>query len=291
METNFSKSTTNYKYECDFCSAKYIQKHAYIKHATLCELVNSSSSNISHMDNTPTTKQLLEVIQNMAKKINKLEENVEKLSKRISFKATKKSILDTLNSRTSNIVPSMTLETFTSFLSKMKYNIIGNGNGEDTMKGANIEQIMCDIFLKGYETLCERNTTSLILPIVCFKEQPNIIYVYKNDMQWSICLPEMFSNLVARLHSCVVIHANKWRDENVKKINGIINTSNDTNALEINNIKTTINTKNMEIYEKLSTRIYSVDIQSIGFVAKVKKQIISEVITLSYCSNLLPETN
>tara|TARA_B100001094_G_scaffold167490_1_gene162046 strand:+ start:2036 stop:2863 length:828 start_codon:yes stop_codon:yes gene_type:complete len=224
----------NITYNCNYCNRKYKIKTCYDKHVNICRLLNndafklkdvseskskSKSKSESHFDfdfdfeerdNTPSKREMWQIILHQTSELKKLKKEIDKLKQRDYYHIKKISVIDYLN---------------TNYKPKINY--------EDWVKNINITQddlnfifeygsikgivlILKNFSLKGTEA--DLDLDSKNIPIISTNHTLGKLYIYSNDC-WNVMNDEQFKNLLQTINKKIFNEFEKWRVECEKNMN------------------------------------------------------------------------
>jgi hypothetical protein len=230
-------------YTCRNCERSYKRKNYYEKHFILCNLnhVNKQEQNIrlQELDDTPCIRSLYEMILELAKKNEILNQKVDKLNNFINTKQKTISIVEWLNNN----------ELYNNQI-----------NFTDMVIDFNVTEIhLQNIFNSNYidginnifEELFNLNNINN-LPIKAFDKNINTFYINNNNT-WSKMTPEQFKKIINIISKKIMTIFMNYQKNNINKLNNeefsIIYTKNVQKVLG-NNLS------NTDILKKLKSKLY-----------------------------------
>lgn len=151
--------------ECQYCSRKYKIKKNFMNHLISCELIHKIQSVDEFQDSIetiPSQREIFQFIKKLALKCSVLEKEVIQLKKNTGIRQ-KREILEILNEKKMN-------ESFTTWYKEIDIS-------EDDMKIA-MEHNLTKAIIHLIKKKLEVPTNDINLPFACFKEKPNIIFLY-----------------------------------------------------------------------------------------------------------------
>ena len=204
-----------YKYSCQTCEKKYTRKNSLDKHKILCDyltkskreriIINEESADI------PSYINLVEIIQELSLKYDKLQDKMINMEKWINKKKKKINVKEWLNKNRQPLI------SFTEWITNISLNII------------DIEYLIENTIFQAIENIWEKNTfnninanndsnnDSNIIPITCFSQKNNLIYIY-NSNQWQPMKTEEFLYLLQKLQQKFLKALSLWHQEHLQEI-------------------------------------------------------------------------
>ena len=164
-----SKITSSHK--CSFCGRGYQRKIYYSRHVAICELMCKSIKERQlenqERDDTPSVRELYDVILEMATKMSAMEKKMNEMSKWVDSKKRKINIIEWLNETHKNIALSM--EEFIERI-KVERCHLEHLFKEDYNK--TILKVIKDVLSDDDENK---------MPIKAFDIKPNVLFVYTGE--------------------------------------------------------------------------------------------------------------
>lgn len=206
MDQSKSSNTNN----CLFCGKSYTRKLSCDRHVILCEVLYKTKTKrekICDKEETtdiPTTKQLYNIIQELAVKYSKMETKMEEMQKWVDKKKKKINVIEWLNA---NIIPQMTFTEWTK-------SFIINEEHIQILIEQNMIATVALIFDKNLQ-----NLQIVPYPIQCFVQKPNLFYIYEEDRKWVQYTATDFIILFRKIHSKILSALIDWYNKNLVKIN------------------------------------------------------------------------
>jgi len=198
-------------YSCTCCGKLFTRKNEHNKHTYICEILRKSKRDIlcdeQEESDIPSVKQLYRIILEMGKKINYLEKYVEENKILLQTHKQKIDLLAELN--TSNTFNNPLL--FNTWIN----NII--------VTDKDIELLFEHGFAVCCVSILYNNLQVINVPIRCFNEKKNIIYVYSKHIEestsiettsWKKMDNKEFIVLLKNTHKKIFLQLCDW-----KKIN------------------------------------------------------------------------
>ena len=276
---------------------------------------------------TMTMEHLVTTVQQLANKVEYLEEQLKKANLHITTINTsirrgtsgnnnnnnnntvtgsrKKCMLTRLNGLLSDssssegdgrgegaIVPSMNIDTFIAYLANMPCDV-------ERVVDKNSAEVIADLVADGFRHLLSKHQQQeqgFVAPIASFTDHPGALYMFghgdlkpntdksnaeESVAKWRLCTPDMFSRFASRVHACVGIQCNRWREKNVGPprplFESMVNSNGTENSEKIGGEgngggrREPRDPRTMAKYQKISVKIYSINLDSVGLMAKTKK--------------------
>lgn len=188
---------------CKYCGKTYRRSSYLTKHQLTCEFLSKTPKELrletEEREDTPSVRQLYEIIMEMTIKYSKLEKKVEELTKYTESKKRKIDVIEWLNNNYS-------LKTnYNNFISSINLDITHLKLVFETDLITGIYQILLNY-------LSDINN----LPIKAFDQKDNVLFIF-NDT-WNKIKNEDFIALIniirKQLNSLLI----KWQETNNKKL-------------------------------------------------------------------------
>lgn len=191
---------------CKYCGKSYIKKVNLDKHITLCEFINNSKSKTTVEDDedVPSQRKMYEILLEIGKKLNGLDEKVNELNKWVIKKKKKINAIEWLNAN-------MTCEIY--FESLIEKILICKDAVEFLFRNTFIETINY-IFSKNIYNISENK-----YPIFAFTQKPNTLYIYENkEAGWIELNREKLMKFLNRVHTKLYRVFLEWKKVNKSDI-------------------------------------------------------------------------
>jgi len=241
-------TTSNSSYTCATCHRIYHRKSYYSRHVLLCDIMNKSVKerqleNEERAD-TPTVRGLYEIILELTKKMNVMEQQIQELTKWTDVKKRKINILEWLNANPDKIGT-----------------ISGGGSFEAFMLQLKVTQRHLDYLFRSDYTSTILHILKENLPLddgtkanvmKAFDQKTNVLYTYSQG-QWSIVTEQMFQTLLFVVDKKLLGEFINWQTENT------VNMADDDFALKYAvNVKKIMggNLSRDQIYSRLKIDLY-----------------------------------
>jgi hypothetical protein len=236
-------------YSCDTCDKKYTQKSSLQKHIVLCGFITKTKreKQIQKEEDSdiPTYFQLVNIVQELSIKYNKLENQLTEMQKWVEKKKKKINVISWLN---------INMEPRIYFQDWIKTFVIKEEHFRFLM-----ENTIIDCFqniLEEHLTIRETESNlETVYPIKCFSQKNNLFYIYTSDKEWRQMSFEDFICLFKQIQGQLLKALTTWKIQNKKYIE-------DNDSISILCNKTII--KLMEIsftkdtvFGKIKTNLYN----------------------------------
>ena len=190
------------------------------------------------------------------------------------------------------VVPSMNIDTFIAYLANMPCDV-------ERVVDKNSAEVIVDLVADGLRHLLSKHQQQeqgFVAPIASFTDHPGALYMFghgdlksntdksnaeESVAKWRLCTPDMFSRFVSRVHACVGIQCNRWREKNVGPprplFESMVNSNGTENSEKIGGEgkgggrREPRDPRTMAKYQKISVKIYSINLDSVGLMARTKK--------------------
>ena len=203
---------------CVYCGKNYKTKSYLDKHILICEIWHKSknktncNNNNNYQNNdddddfvVPSQKKMYQIILDLAFKCNRLENKVSELNKFMTKKIKKIDVLEFLNNDLQK--PSIIFDNMTDLIK---------------VNQSDIEYLFHNSFLETVNYILSRNiykneditTNTDPLPITCFIQKPNNIYIY--DKTWQIISREKLIRFLNIIQFKISKAFSEWRKTNVQ---------------------------------------------------------------------------
>lgn len=181
---------------CKFCGKSYKKRENLDKHIVLCDLLDKSKKkNIDEDDDfvVPNTKHMFQLLLELGKKYNNLEEKMLDMTKWVSKKKKKINVIEWLNT---NLEHEFVFDNLVS-------NII-----------VTTEHAMVILDKSFYDVLQDIFSSTLFLmenkPIFAFAQKANVFYIYQNE-GWIIASREKLMWFFNKIHMKLVDVFYSWK--------------------------------------------------------------------------------
>lgn len=241
-------ATTACSFTCATCHRIYHRKSYYSRHVLLCEIMNKSVKERQleneERSDTPTVRGLYEIILELTKKMNAMDQRLQELAKWTDIKKRKINILEWLNANPEKIGTISGGGSFEAFILQLK------------------------VTRRHLEYLFRSDYTSTILHILqenlpledgtktnvmkAFEQKANVLYVYTQG-QWVIATEQLVQTLLYVVDKKLLGEFIKWQTENA------VNMADDDFALKYAvNVKKIMggNLSREQIYSRLKIDLY-----------------------------------
>lgn len=207
-------STTN-KYCCIVCHKQYTRKASYDNHKIVCEFKMKTKRDMEieeeELGDVPTHSELVKIVQELTKKIIRMEEQMEDMKKWVDKKKKKLNVIVWLNT---NITPTIGfLEWVNSYI---------------TVKQEHFEDLMTNTLYTCVQKVFEDNleeTDAFIHPIKAFNQKSNAFYIYEQNEDgtpnWQLMDTKKLGLLFKTVQIKIIRVLTKWKDENKHKFHDV----------------------------------------------------------------------
>jgi hypothetical protein len=233
---------------CAYCGKGYKKRTNYDNHYVLCELLHRSSKKGSIIDDKeeiPSQRKLYQMLLELGKKVNGLDEKVDEINKWVVKKKKKINIIEWLNT---NITPSYNFSNITDKMTVCEEDI-------NNLFDNSFVDVLNQIFSRTIYNNPENN-----LPIVTFSQKANLFYIYENaDIKWVEITKENFIKFLNKIYMKISRSFSEWKKTNKDKI------ENDD--------------KLQNLCDKTSIKLYSVDFRNDTTFGKIRNCMFSRMKT------------
>lgn len=182
-------------YSCSYCSKTYTRKIYYERHVICCNLRAMADvgdyRTLEEQNDTPSTRELYMIIQELVKKQNKMEEELKNLRRYTDKVKRNINVVEWLNS---NYTP---LE-FSSWRDLI------------AIKRNDLDFIFTNGLSSGITQILKNNLSSENEnPIKSFEHKNNTLFVYK-DKTWNIMELDDFKKLIRLINKKIIQEFNAW---------------------------------------------------------------------------------
>lgn len=191
---------------CKYCGKSYIKKINLDKHVILCELLNNSKTKtiVEDDEEVPSQRKMYEMILEIGKKLNGLDEKVDELNKWVIKKKKKINVVEWLNN---HITPEI---NFDSLIEKI---IIDKDDVHYLFQNTFADTIN-HIFSRNIYNVSESE-----YPIFAFVQKSNVFYIYENEEAgWMELNREKLVKFLNRVHTKLYRLYLEWKKENRTQI-------------------------------------------------------------------------
>lgn len=187
---------------CKYCGKSYVKKNNLERHVIICELLNTSNTKttVEDEDEVPSQRKMYQMILEIGKKINGLDEKVDELNKWVVKKKKKINVAEWLNN---HIKPAI---HFDILIEKI------------IMDKEDIQYLFQNTFADTLNHIFSRNIYKLSeseYPIFAFVQKPNTFYIYENEEAgWIELNREKLVKFLNRVHTKLYRIYLEWKKEN-----------------------------------------------------------------------------
>lgn len=220
--------------KCPYCTKEYSRKSSLNKHVLLCDFLDKSKQEKKieeeEINNLPSYKELVTIVQELALKNNRLEEKLSQMEKWIETKKKRINVIQWLNQHT---VPSITYTTWCQQIKVTSQNL--THLFDNTISDTAIKVIQ--------ENLHD------ILPIYAFDQKTNVFYIFVDGV-WTEMSNINLSNLLIKIQKRLLEEIDIWRISNQSQL--------------------MINDKMSDTYNKTIMKLMNINSVQDGTVGKIK---------------------
>lgn len=239
---------------CPFCGKSYKKKTNLNNHIILCELYHKSSKKIAmdedDEDDLPSQRRMYQMMLEMAKKLNGLDEKMDEINKWVIKKKKKINVIEWLNT---NLKPDFVFENLSNKITIIEEDIENLFNNPFT-------DVLNQIFHRSIYQVSMSNLEEMKQPIFAFVQKSNIFYVYENETEgWIELTKERLVRFLEKIYMKISREFSAWKKNNKWKID---------------------NDENFQLLcDKTSVKMYSVDIKNDATLGKIKSNMYSKMKT------------
>jgi hypothetical protein len=191
---------------CKFCGKSYLKKTNLEKHFIICELLHNSKTKTTVEDDeeVPSQRKMYEIILEIGKKLNGLDEKVDELNKWVIKKKKKINVIEWLNNHvTPEIKFDILIEKIVIHKDDIQY--LFQNSFADTIN---------HIFSRNIYNVSESE-----YPIFAFVQKSNVFYIYESEEAgWMELNREKLVKFLNRVHTKLYRLYLEWKKENRTQI-------------------------------------------------------------------------
>jgi hypothetical protein len=207
MDTS-SLLETSTQYCCNVCGKSYVRKLSLERHKLLCEFLSKSKHaqkvELQEEPDLPSYAQLVNIVQELAIKYNKQEQEIAEMRKWINKKKKKINIISWLNTHN---VPNNTYVQWAMSL---------------VVSETLFEYLIGSTLLQTIQLIFETNlvpSENMVYPIKCFQQKSGYIYIYvSEDEGWREMTAVEFIKLLRVIQSLLLDRYNEWKLKYAKEL-------------------------------------------------------------------------
>jgi hypothetical protein len=238
---------------CVHCGKSYTRRGSLDKHIILCELINRSKKSsliIEEDDPLPSQRKMYQMILELGKQYNKLEEKVDELNKWVIKKKKKINVLEWLNA---NMVPDIYFDNLYDTVSIVDDDVrfLFDNTFNDTLN---------EIFTRTLYENQSQSPTSTPIPIFAFVQKSNRFYVYDiidGEKTWIEMPKEKLIKFLVKIQMKLAKTFHYWKKQNQKEIS-------ENDSLSI-------------ICDKASIKLMSVDFKQESTLSKIRSSMYNKM--------------
>jgi hypothetical protein len=247
MSTNIPNRIKQPGQCCLFCGKSYVKKTNLNNHIVICELLhkNITKTNDDEIDEIPSQKKMYQMILEIGKKLNGLDEKVDEINKWVIKKKRKINIIEWLNT---NSIPHISFDILSNEILIIEDDI-------KTLFDYSYIEVLNQIFSRTIYNMSENK-----YPIFAFVQKPNTLYIYENEqVRWSEITKEKLVQFLDKIYIKISRAFTEWKKNNKKKIE---------------------NDENFQLScDKTSVKMYSIDLKNETIFGKIKSNIYTRMKT------------
>ena len=179
---------------CVNCGKSYKKRENLAKHLVLCDFLRKKSLEEDEQI-VPSQRVMYQLLIELGQKYNKLEQQMEEMSKWVSKKKKKINVIDWLNS---NIIPNITFDSF------MEVRIGFQDTDMDFVMSSSFYDVMHQTFSRNLFEMED-------IPIFAFTQKTNMLYVFQDKkMGWIELSREKMVKWFNKMHMQFVSAFYSW---------------------------------------------------------------------------------
>jgi len=221
-----------------------------------------------HANSVPdTVSQLSDIVHQLSSKVEKLEAALAAATATARTGTSlrpRSSTLAILARMNDEVLPSMNMDAFLAYLARMPCDA-------ECVVNKNSAEVLADLVIDGRRSLCAQysaKSTVFIPPIanvsINDSSKTTCMCIFDStESKWITCTADMFSIFARRVHSCVVAQCDRWREKNVGPPLSFY--------CDAEPPKTVRDPRAMAMHQKITAKIYSLNLGSVGLMARTKK--------------------
>ena len=247
MTTNIPNRIKQPAQCCSFCGKSYEKKTNLNNHVILCELIHKSSKKITVEDDEelPSQRKMYQMILEISKKLNGLDEKVDEINKWVIKKKRKINVVEWLNT---HITPEIYFDNLSNKITIHEDDI-------KSLFGNNFIDVLNQIFSRTIY-----NTSNNEYPILAFVQKSSIFYIYENEQAgWTQLSRENLVKFLDKIYMKISRAFSEWKKNNKTKLE-------DDENFQI-------------LCDKTSVKMYSVDIKNEITLGKIRNCMYSRMKT------------
>jgi hypothetical protein len=247
MTTNIPNRIKQPPQCCTFCGKSYVKKTNLNNHVVLCELLHKSSKKTTVEDDEeiPSQKKMYQIILEIGKKLNGLDEKVDEINKWVIKKKKKINVIEWLNT---HATPEITFDNLSNKITILEDDI-------KSLFDSNFIDVLNQIFARTIYNISENE-----YPIFAFVQKSNIFYIYENeDAGWTELSREKLVKFLDKIYMKISRAFSEWKKNNKTKMQ---------------------DDENFQLQcDKTSVKMYSVDVKNEITLGKIRNCMYSRMKT------------
>ena len=206
-KTVFAIMETSHTYTCKHCQRGYKRKLYYDRHVLACQMLSKDPKTLKQeaqeRADTPTVRQLYDLVLELGIKYAKMEKKLDELSKWADSKKRKLCVVDWLND---NCIPN---EGFYAWKDAID------------LEMRHLDILFEHDYVNGMLYILQELlplASEAAIPIKAFDQKENTLFIYQDD-GWIVMSPSEFDSLLGGLSKTVMGFFVKWQEANKHKLN------------------------------------------------------------------------
>lgn len=205
MTTNIPNRIKQPSQCCVHCGKSYVKKTNLDNHVIVCELLHKSSksTNVDDDEPLPSQKKMYQMILELSKKINGMDEKIDEINKWVVKKKKKINVIEWLNS---NIIPESKFDSLTEKI---------------TISDDDIKNLCDNTFIDVLNQIFSRTiyNSDIEYPIAAFVQKSNVFYIYENEEAgWIELNRENLIKFLNKVYMKISRKFTEWKKINKEKM-------------------------------------------------------------------------
>jgi len=207
--------TSSCKHSCKYCGKEYTRKTAHSRHVILCEIFYKNNTQTrrekdceeEESTSIPSTKQLYNIIQELAMRYQTMEQKMNDMQKWVEKKKRKLNVIQWLNTTQE---PNINIQNWIQ-------SIQVNEDHVEILIEHNMAKTISAILNK---KLVAAQDKTYIHPLYTVTQKANLFYCYVSEEEkWKHFSTEDFITMLKKIHGKILTALCDWRDKNIDRIN------------------------------------------------------------------------
>jgi hypothetical protein len=213
------QSAISSTHSCHCCGKTYTRKSSHTKHVILCEVLyktkREKKCEEEESTDIPNTRQLYNIIQELAIKYQAMEQKMNDMQKWVETKKRKLNVIQWLNANI--LIEPSTMSSMAITIQNWIQTIQVNEEHVEVLIEGNMFQTLAAILR---DHLKRDKRASKTTPLYCLTQKANLFYCYNDETtKWSHFAVEEFIIMLKRIHGKLVKALCEWHDKNIDRIN------------------------------------------------------------------------